>query len=77
MTKKEFLKQLDEIVQEEPGTLTGAELLNQVAGWDSLAVVSFMAMVDENLGMTLAPKAIGGCKSVDDLVALTQGKLTG
>jgi acyl carrier protein len=76
MTKGEFLRQLDEIVEEEPGTLTGAELLDEVTGWDSLAVVSFIAMVDENLSIVVSPRAIAECKSVDDLVALAQGRLS-
>ncbi len=76
MTKKEFLGQLEEILQEDPGTLTGSELLDKVAGWDSLAVVSFIAMVDENLGIAVSPKEIAECKSVNDLAGLTEGKLT-
>ena len=77
MTKKQFLALVEDIVQESPGTLQGPEALDSLAGWDSLAVVSLIAMVDEQLGMTFQPKAIAGCRTVDDLVGLSQGKVSG
>jgi len=77
MTRKEFLGLLEEIVEEDPGTLTGAEKLKeQVAGWNSLAVVSFIALVDEHFGITLSPKVIADCKTVNDLIGLLNGKVT-
>ena len=77
MTKKGFLGLIEEIVEEDPGTLTGSEKLReQLAGWNSLAVVSFLAMVDEKFEITLAPDAISKCKTVDDLANLLDGRVT-
>lgn len=67
--KKDFLLSLDELLEAEPGTLTGAELLQDMDSWDSLAVVGFIALVDEH-GVTLSPNHIAKCKTVDDLIAL-------
>jgi acyl carrier protein len=76
MTRKEFLNLLAEIVEEDPGTLTGNELLKeQVAGWNSLAVVSFIALVDEHFDFPLSPKAIVACSTVNDLIALLDGRI--
>ncbi len=77
MTKSQFLRLVEEVAQEPAGTLQGPELLENLGGWDSLAVVSFIAMVDEQLGMTLQPRAIADCKTVDDLFVLSQGTVTG
>jgi acyl carrier protein len=77
MTKEEFLGLLEEILEEDPGTLTGTEKLKeQLAGWNSLAVVSFIALVDERFEVALSPKAIAGCKTVNDLIGLLNGKVT-
>lgn len=74
LTKPEFLNLFAEIVEEEPTSLTGSEKLKeQIAGWNSLAVVSFIAMVDEQFDLTLSPKAIAGCKTVNDLITLLDG----
>ena len=61
-----------------PGTLSGSEKLEgDLVGWDSMAVVSFIAMVDDRLGTTLPPAEIAAAKTVDDLVALAADKLSG
>ncbi len=72
MGNSEFLAQLDELLELPAGTLKGPELLGSLEGWDSLAVLSFIAMVDEHFGQPVSPKAIVACKTVDDL-----GKLAG
>lgn len=72
MTKKEFLTLLTEILELPTDSLTGAEPLSEVEGWDSLAVLNFIAMVDEHCGITVSPKRIVDCKTVDDLYALTK-----
>ena len=53
-----------------PGTLDGAEKLEEVDGWDSVALVSFLAMVDEHFGRRLAPRDVGKCETVDELYRL-------
>jgi acyl carrier protein len=73
MRRAEFLNLLDEVLEKDPGTLQGPESLEE-AGWDSLAVVSFIALVDEHLGFTVPPARIVQCKTVDDLVALVSEK---
>jgi acyl carrier protein len=67
MQKTEFLKLIDELLELDPGTVQGPELLQKV-GWDSLAVVSFIALVDEHLGFTVSPARLMACKTVNDLV---------
>ena len=69
MARDEFFVALSELLETD-SRLTGAEELSDLGSWDSLAVISFMAMADDRWGVTLAPKNISACKTVDDLAAL-------
>jgi acyl carrier protein len=69
MRRDDFLVALSELLETD-SPLTGSEELSGFGSWDSVAVISFMAMVDDKWGVTLAPKNINACKTVDDLAAL-------
>lgn len=70
MKKSAFLLLLDDLIEIAPGKLKGPELLSDVGGWDSVAVMGFIALVDEQFEITLSPKRLADCKTVDDLVGL-------
>jgi acyl carrier protein len=76
MLKSEFLLLLDNVIEAQPGTLTGTELLQDVEGWDSLAVLGFIALVDEHFGMPLSAESIISCKAVNDLLSLLDTNIT-
>ncbi len=77
MTKQDFLRLLGELLEEEPDSLTGKEALKDLEPWDSLAVMEFLALVDEHFEMVLQPKHIAACETVADLMALLGDKVTG
>jgi len=70
MDRKDFLLALDETLELEPGTLTGAETLESLDSWDSLAVISFIALVDEKLNIIVEGEKLAQAKTVADLLAL-------
>ncbi|SMH45495.1 phosphopantetheine-binding protein [Azospirillum agricola] len=70
MDRKEFLLALDETLELEPGTLTGDETLESLEAWDSLAVISFIALVDERLNLVVEGEKLARAKTVSDLLAL-------
>ena len=76
MERTEVLLSLDELLELEPGTLKGTESLGGLEGWDSLAVISFMALVDERLGISLQPRQIAACTTVTDLMRLLGDQIT-
>jgi acyl carrier protein len=76
MQNAEFLALLDELLELPAGTLKGPEALESFEAWDSLAVLSFIALVDEHYGVTVAPKQIAACKTVDDLLGLANGSVS-
>jgi acyl carrier protein len=70
MNKAAFLNEMETILQAEPKTLTGGESLDQFWSWDSMAKLLFITLADESFGMTLQPKGITACKTIDDLFDL-------
>jgi acyl carrier protein len=76
MTTREFLSLFEEILEASPGSLTSDDALPGREGWDSLAVVSLIAMVDEQFGVTLAPRDIARAEKVADIVALLGDKIS-
>lgn len=68
--EKEFLSLLDELLELEQGALKGSATLESIEGWNSLAVISFMALVDERFGVSVQPRQIAKCTTVADLVGL-------
>lgn len=70
MDRKDFLLALDETLELDPGTLTGDETLDSLDSWDSLAVISFIALVDEKLEIVVEGEKLAQAKTVNDLLAL-------
>jgi acyl carrier protein len=70
-----FLKLLDSALDLPEGTLTGTETLSDIPEWDSLAVISFIALVDEQFNVILEGEKLAEAKSVADLLALLHGQL--
>lgn len=68
VTRKEFLIQLDGLLELPAGTLTGDEKLEDLERWDSLAMVSFMTLVDEHYKVKLTPRQVADCTTVNDLL---------
>ena len=77
MKKKDFLKEIEEIIEADENTLDGSEVLEGLDGWDSLAVMGFIAMVDDNFQITIEVDKIAECETVNDLVDLLGDKITG
>lgn len=70
MDRKEFLLALDEMLELDEGTLTGTEILDELEAWDSLAVISFIALVDEHFNVVVEGEKLASATTVADLLAL-------
>lgn len=73
LSRELLLKKVDEIFYLAPGTLTGRETLKELDGWDSMAILSFISLLDAECGVLAAPADIAACRTVDDLLGLAQG----
>jgi acyl carrier protein len=72
MTREEFLLQIDEILDLKPGTLRGGEKLEDLKNWDSTALISLIAIAEEQNGVPISPDQVVGCTTVADLLRLAR-----
>jgi acyl carrier protein len=67
--KAKFLGYIGEML-DVPAVEISDEANLQSLGWDSLASVSFLGLVDEHFDIVVSPKMIAECKVVSDLMQL-------
>ena len=72
MDKDEFLNELAVILEEEENTLTGDEVLEELPGWDSLSVISFIALVDEKFNFIISGDQIKDAQTINDLTKIVE-----
>ena len=71
MNKQEFIAALEEMLEVDAGSLRGDEMLTELP-WDSLAVVSFIAMADEHLNAEVNPGKLAQAESLADVLAMVE-----
>lgn len=76
MTKKQFYLLLDELLEIEAGSIKGEETLATLPKWDSLAIIGFIALLDQHFGLIVPAATITNCRTVADLAGLVGAKLT-
>lgn len=61
-----ILRLIEESMEADENTVS----LGQSLEWDSIAVVTFMALVDERLGKTISADRLNKCETVDEVIEL-------
>jgi acyl carrier protein len=69
MSVDRFSGGLADILEVDVAKIVPALDLTQLA-WDSLAIVSTMALIDECYGVLVSGKALGQCRTVGDIEQL-------
>ncbi|GFZ57851.1 hypothetical protein BVY11_06540 [Pseudomonas amygdali pv. morsprunorum] len=64
--ENKILRLIEEAMEADEGSLSSGQSLD----WDSIAVVTFMALADEHLGKSLSANRLSNCQSVDDVIKL-------
>jgi len=77
MNNQDIIIALAEILEMEAGELTFETALDTIDTWDSLATISFIAMVDEKTGLVLAGDDLQKATTIGDLVALAKAAGSG
>jgi acyl carrier protein len=75
MPKPEFYLLLDGLLELEPGTITGSEKLIDISKWDSLAIIGFIALLDQHFSLAVPAQQIVNCRQIADLEKLTGGQV--
>ena len=70
MNSNEFLRLFEELLEVDPNTLSGNEILDDIEEWDSLTTIGFISLVDERYGFTVLPQQLARCDTVQDLINL-------
>jgi acyl carrier protein len=76
MNKETFLHKLDEVMSLPTGTIQGDESLGAIKGWDSVALMSFIALLDEELEIRVTGKQVMQCQTISELVTLAGDKVS-
>ena len=69
MTQQEFIAELEEILSLEEGELSPDTNLKEIEDWDSLAIISVIALIDKRIGKKIDVQSIKECISVSDLIS--------
>jgi acyl carrier protein len=75
MSKTTTLEALEELLRLPAGSLKGKEQLKDLNQWDSLAMIEFVALIDERFGIDLLPEDVRKCRSVDDLAEAVSSQI--
>ncbi len=70
MSLGKFIEDFEEAVEDiEPGSLTAATKYQGLEAWDSLAVLTVIAMVDAEYDVRLKADALKNCETLEALYA--------
>ncbi len=72
MTQEKKLALLEDMMELEPGSLTPETVLEELEEWDSIALLSFIALMDEEFGKTVTGGSLREMKTVSDLLAVME-----
>jgi acyl carrier protein len=76
LTKQDFYRELETMLDLPAGMITGEEALDDLQGWDSMSMLSFIVLADSKLGVVVSAATLSAAKTVQDLVAMFPGKIT-
>ncbi len=69
MEIREKIAKLEEIMELGEGSLTEETLLVDVDEWDSVAAISYIALLDEEFGVSISAKEIKSFQTVADAIS--------
>jgi acyl carrier protein len=68
MSRNDILAELEKLMELEQGTLTGNESLDNLPSWDSMAILTCIAVFQQRTGVVLDSLKLSRAKTVNDLV---------
>ena len=72
MTEEEKIALLEEMIELEKGTLTPKTKLTDLEEWDSIAILAFIAMIDEEFDKIIKGSQIKKFKTVADALSVME-----
>lgn len=65
--KEEFLHLLAEVLEEDENAVKMSDNFREYEAWDSLTVLSVLAMINEQYEAIISPDDLMKCQTVEDL----------
>jgi acyl carrier protein len=63
----EFIVKLEDLFEMQSGSILPSDLFREYESWDSLALLSLMAMLEDEYGKTIPREAFDKINTVEDL----------
>lgn len=76
MTRNQFLEKVAAFFEMSAVDLADEVNLQALDRWDSLVILNLIALFDSEFGLSVSFAQIDGCRNVDDLIALSGGRVS-
>jgi acyl carrier protein len=76
MTREDFIREFADILGVDDGSLAPETVLASLDAWDSVAYLSTVVLIDDQLGMALRPDQLESAVTVNDLLAMIASRLS-
>jgi acyl carrier protein len=70
MNQQLFIERIEMALRAPAGTVKDTSILKELDGWDSIGLLTVIAVVDEHYGVTLDARGLFKCNTVEDLIRL-------
>ena len=67
----DFYRKMERLLNVPAGSVKGEQELQTLKSWDSLTILEFIVLADDDFKSEVQPADITNCKTVDDLAQLT------
>lgn len=68
MTDREKLASLEDMLELDEGVLNEEMKMEEIEGWDSMAKLSLIVLMDDEFGKKLSGEQINGFKTIKDIL---------
>jgi len=75
MNRNEFITAFAEILDVAPDELNPKTELEAIEMWDSVAYLSAMVLIDEEVGITIRPEVLSRAKTFEDILKAVDSAL--
>jgi len=75
MKTHEYITALEDALEVKEGTIKPDLLLTELTCWDSMAALTFMALADQKLQVSVSGSQLQDCRTVRDLIGLLGDKI--
>ncbi len=68
MSNEKLLREIENLLSINPGSITIDKNLKDIEEWDSMALITFIAMIDSEYGKVVSATELRNCITVADLI---------